>query len=122
MPPAARHRCRYWEIPAVSRAYLTVSCVLTAACALDVVSPFSLYFNWRLIFQRGQVWRLVTNFLFFGQIGLDFFFHMYFLARYSRLLEENSFRGRTADYLRCLIFGAATVAAIAPFTANPWST
>jgi hypothetical protein len=26
-----------------------------------------------------QVWRLVTNFLFFGQWGVDYIFHMYFL-------------------------------------------
>ncbi|ONK75901.1 uncharacterized protein A4U43_C03F21760 [Asparagus officinalis] len=30
---------------------------------------------------------------------LDFLFHMFFLARYCKLLEENSFRGRTADFL-----------------------
>ncbi|XP_020254185.1 uncharacterized protein LOC109831263 [Asparagus officinalis] len=30
---------------------------------------------------------------------LDFLFHMFFLARYCKLLEENSFRGWTADFL-----------------------
>ncbi|ONK67829.1 uncharacterized protein A4U43_C05F4220 [Asparagus officinalis] len=30
---------------------------------------------------------------------LDFLFHMFFLARYCKLLEENSFRGRTANFL-----------------------
>ncbi|XP_044495415.1 derlin-2.2-like isoform X2 [Mangifera indica] len=37
---------------------------------------------------------------------LDFLFHMFFLARYCKLLEENSFRGRTADFLYMLLFGA----------------
>jgi hypothetical protein len=37
--------------------------------------------------------------------GLDFLFHMFFLARYCRLLEEGSFRGRTADFLYMLVFG-----------------
>ncbi|KAH9796407.1 Derlin-2.2 [Citrus sinensis] len=31
---------------------------------------------------------------------------MFFLARYCKLLEENSFRGRTADFLYMLLFGA----------------
>lgn len=131
----------YLDIPVVSRAYLTLSFLTTAACALDVVSPFSLYFNSALIWQKGQVhtlshtcthplssgrgaqqahlhqccyfvrlaqvWRLATNFMFFGAFGIDFVFHMYFMCRYSRLLEENSFRGRTADFVWMLMFGAA---------------
>ena len=38
----------YNEIPVVSRLYLTGSFLTTAACALDLVSPFSLYFNFKL--------------------------------------------------------------------------
>ena len=72
----------YVDIPVVSRTYLTASFITTAACALDLVSPFSLYFNFGLIFYKGQLWRLVTNFLFFGLFSLDFLFHLYFLVRY----------------------------------------
>jgi len=105
----------YNDIPVVSRLYLTASFLTTAACALDLVSPFSLYFNYKLIFEKGQVWRLVTNFIFFGTFGLDFLFHMYFLVRYSRLLEDNSFRGRTSDFVLMLTFGMIFMIAIAPF-------
>ena len=69
----------YTEIPVVSRVYLTASFVTTAACALDLVSPFALYYNFSLIFHKGQLWRLATNFFFFGMFSLDFLFHMYFL-------------------------------------------
>lgn len=62
----------YYEIPVVSRLYLTGSFLTTTACALDLVSPFSLYFNFNLIFFKGQVrepaasellarWRSVTD-------------------------------------------------------------
>lgn len=44
----------YTEIPIVSRVYLTAAFLTTAACALDLVSPYSLYFNLKLIMQ-GQV-------------------------------------------------------------------
>ena len=47
--------------------------------------------------------------------GLDFFFHMFFLARYCRLLEEGSFRGRSGDFLFMLIFGAVFLTLCAPF-------
>ena len=48
-----------------------------------------------------------TTFLFFGLLSLDFLFHMYFLVRYCRLLEEGEFRGRTADFLVMVGFGVA---------------
>ena len=81
---------------------------------MDLISPFSVYFNTKLIF-RGELWRLVTNFLYFGSLNLDFIFHMFFLSRYCRLLEEGSFRGRTADFFFMLLFGATLLTIIAPF-------
>lgn len=105
----------YRETPVITRTYLTASFVLTACCALDIISPLSVYFNARLILYKAQLWRLVTNFFFFGSLGLDFMFHMYFLARYCRLLEEGSFRGRTADFVFMLLFGAAMLTCVAPF-------
>jgi Derlin-2/3 len=73
-------RYRYMEIPVVSRVYLTGAFLTTAACAVDLISPFSLYFNWDLVFSQGQIWRLVTSYLFFGVFSVDFLFHMYFLV------------------------------------------
>lgn len=105
----------FYEIPPVSRAYMTGAFVTTFLTLLEIVSPFSFYFNWGLIL-KGQLWRLVTNFLFFGTFGLDFLFHMYFLARYCRLLEEGEFHGRTADFVSFLLFGATLMTAAAPFT------
>lgn len=52
---------RYMEIPVVSRVYLTGAFLTTAACAVDIISPFSLYFNWDLVFSQGQIWRLITR-------------------------------------------------------------
>eukprot|EP00549_Striatella_unipunctata_P003712 CAMPEP_0118686370 /NCGR_PEP_ID=MMETSP0800-20121206/7773_1 /TAXON_ID=210618 ORGANISM="Striatella unipunctata, Strain CCMP2910" /NCGR_SAMPLE_ID=MMETSP0800 /ASSEMBLY_ACC=CAM_ASM_000638 /LENGTH=111 /DNA_ID=CAMNT_0006583403 /DNA_START=189 /DNA_END=524 /DNA_ORIENTATION=+ len=60
----------YMEIPVVSRTYFTGAFLTTAACAVDIISPFSLYFNWSLIFKEGQVWRLVTTYLFFGMFSI----------------------------------------------------
>ncbi len=86
----------YWDLPPVTRSMFTASFILTAACALDVITPFTLYYNNSLIWSRGevscnasetpaqsylvfeQVWRLLTNFLFYGQFGIDYIFHMYF--------------------------------------------
>ncbi|XP_016795067.3 derlin-3 isoform X3 [Pan troglodytes] len=94
----------FLQVPAVTRAY-TAACVLTTAAVLELLSPFQLYFNPYLVFRKFQVWRLVTNFLFFGPLGFSFFFNMLFVFRYCRMLEEGSFRGRTADFVFMFLFG-----------------
>lgn len=105
----------YMEIPVISRVYLTSAFLTTALCAIDVVSPFSLYYNFDLIFLHGQLWRLITTFLFFGLFSVDFLFHMYFLVRYCRMLEEGDFRGRRAHFVVMLLFGIVIMTALAPF-------
>ncbi|NXA27672.1 DERL2 protein, partial [Ibidorhyncha struthersii] len=80
----------------------------SSACLLqqlEFITPFQLYFNPDLIFRKFQIWRLITNFLFFGPLGFSFFFNMIFLYRYCRMLEEGSFRGRTADFVFMFLFG-----------------
>lgn len=67
----------YYEIPIISRLYLTGSFLTTTACALDLVSPFSLYFNFNLIFFKGQVrmaaeWILRAYGVCFCSIGVQY--------------------------------------------------
>lgn len=105
----------YMQMPVVTRTYATACVVTTLAVQLELITPFQLYFNPELIFQRYQLWRLITNFLFFGTIGFNFFFNMIFTYRYCRMLEEGSFRGRTADFVFMFIFGGAIMTIIALF-------
>ena len=77
LPCFFTNTCRYMDIPPISRLYLTGAFLTTAACAVDMITPFSLYFSWELVVTQGQVWRLLTSYLFFGVFSIDFLFHMY---------------------------------------------
>lgn len=105
----------YMQIPPITRAYTTACVLTTVAVQLDIVSPFQLYFNPDLIFNQLQLWRVVTNFMFFGTIGFNFFFNMIFTYRYCRMLEEGSFRGRSADFFYMFLFGGALMTLVALF-------
>jgi hypothetical protein len=48
---------------------VTLAFLTTALCALELVRPFQLYFDPRYILVEGQLWRLATNFFFFGNLG-----------------------------------------------------
>ena len=104
---------RFFEIPPVSRTLLSAAFATTTACYLDIVSPLSLYYNYDLILSKGQFWRLISSFLYFGTFSIDFLFHLYFIIRYSKLLEEGTFRNRMADYIFMLIFCAVIILACA---------
>ena len=108
-------RQAYLEMPPVTRAYTTACVLTTLAVQLDLLSPFQLYFNPVLVWSRYQLWRMLTTFLFFGTFGFNFFFNMIFTYRYCRMLEENSFRGRTADFVTMFIFGSVFMIGAAYF-------
>lgn len=99
-------RQEYLQMPVVTRAYTTACVLTTIAVQLELVSPFQLYFNPIVIVQQYQIWRLVTTFLYFGTFGFNFLFNIIFTYKYCRMLEEGSFRGKTADFVMMFIFGA----------------
>ncbi|KAM4746226.1 derlin-3-like isoform 2-T2 [Anableps anableps] len=111
---------------------------------LQVITPFQLYFNPELIISRYQIWRLITSFFFFGSLGFGFLFNIVFLYlslscekqlhgcyqqygkpaaesltevsyRYCRMLEEDCFRGRTADFVFMFLFGGILITLLGLF-------
>jgi len=110
----------YKNMAPITRAYMTLAAATTIGCHLEIVSPFTFYFNYALVRENMELWRLFTNFLFFGMFGLDFVFNMFFLVRYARMLEEGSFRGRTADFAFMLLFGSILLLAVAPYINMPF--
>ncbi|RHZ90090.1 hypothetical protein Glove_8g40 [Diversispora epigaea] len=110
----------YYEVPIITRTYVTAAFLTSLAVQVGLVNPFQLYFNFDKIFYDRQYWRLVTNFLYFGPFSLDFLYHMFFLTRYSRMLEEGSFRGRTADYFWLLFLSAFALILLSPLSNMPF--
>ncbi|KAG5459544.1 MAG: Derlin [Olpidium bornovanus] len=47
-------------------------------------------------------------------------FHMFFLVRYSRMLEESSFAGRTADFVWLIVVSASLLLGLAYITPLPF--
>ncbi|KAF9940721.1 hypothetical protein BGZ67_006897 [Mortierella alpina] len=110
----------YYDVPLVTRLYATGAALVALAVQTGFTNAFQLYFDYELVFYRNQFWRPITTFLYFGPLGLDFVFHMFFLVRYSRMLEEGSFYGRTMDYAWMLFLSAFSLLCLSPFVAMPF--
>eukprot|EP00798_Chlamydomonas_sp_ICE-L_P016495 gene16495-22722_t len=85
----------YRQLPIVTRTYVTLAFITTAGCALEIITPFNVYYNSKLIFQKYELWRLLTNFFYFGSFA--------------------SFRGRSADFMWMLMLGGGMLLSVAPF-------
>ncbi|KAF9911146.1 hypothetical protein EC991_004700 [Linnemannia zychae] len=110
----------YYDVPIVTRLFATGAALVALAVQTGFTNAFQLYFNYELVFYQNQYWRPITTFLYFGPLGLDFVFHMFFLVRYSRMLEEGSFYGRTMDYAWMLFLSAISLLCLSPFVAMPF--
>eukprot|EP01063_Lacrimia_lanifica_P018884 TRINITY_DN25845_c0_g1_i1.p2 TRINITY_DN25845_c0_g1~~TRINITY_DN25845_c0_g1_i1.p2 ORF type:complete len:241 (+),score=93.67 TRINITY_DN25845_c0_g1_i1:62-724(+) len=102
----------YFSIPVVTRIYLTLAVLTSGAVTFEFLSPLGLYLNLRLVAQ-GEIWRLLTSFVYFDTFSVHFFFHMHFLYFYSRRLEEHFYHRRTARFVYMLLFGATLMVGLA---------
>jgi len=93
------------DVPPITRTLCGLSLLLTFLTYVEVVSPYNLYFTVNLAFKNLQIWRLLTNLLYLGEFNLHTCFKILLFYRFSRRLEEYSFRGNAANYLFFLIFG-----------------
>ena len=96
----------YWQsVPPITRALFLISFCLSVAVTLELVSPLRLYFNWRLISEQHQYWRLLTSLFYIGSLSPHTLLTVYIDIRYSYNLETGAFRNRPADFIMFFIFG-----------------
>jgi Derlin-2/3 len=103
----------YRSWPPVTRGYLTAAFASTVVVQLDLVNPLLLYLDFGLVLSKLELWRLLTNFCFFGGFSMPFVFSMFFLVRYGKELETKRFAARCADFIWCLAFCGLVQLAIA---------
>ncbi|WFC99139.1 hypothetical protein MYAM1_001880 [Malassezia yamatoensis] len=95
------------SLPPVTRALLLGEGLVTGSCLLRAASPYQYVLLWPLIFQKGQIWRMLTSFLYAGE-GLALIFNTMFLFRTSTELEK-SLIGNSADYTWALVIIASLI-------------
>jgi len=108
------------QVPVITLIFVAGAVLTSLAVQCRFVTPFQLFYASKPVFQNGQLWRLITNFLYFGPLSLDFCFHLFFFVRYSKMLESNAFHGRKADYLWLLIVSATILLILSPLSPPPF--
>ena len=88
-------------------------CVATTiAMEFNVVNPFYLVLDWGMVFQKFQIWRLVTCFFVIGGFSWNFLMRVILIHNYGVGLEKGVFQFKTAEFVYMLLVGGATLLAI----------
>lgn len=93
------------SIPPLTRLMLCISVGLSLSVSLELVSPLKLYFNWPLIWNKRQYWRLVSSLFYKGELSAHTVFDFFIFYRYSSILEKQAFRNKPAHYIVFFVFG-----------------
>ncbi|KAI9757757.1 MAG: hypothetical protein M1815_000094 [Lichina confinis] len=113
----------FYDLPVCTRWWTTATVAASILVQCHIVTPFQLFYSFRAVFIKGQYWRLLTTFLYFGPLSLDLLFHVFFLQRYSRLLEESSSsRGRQspAYFAWLLLYATVSLILLSPLVSMPF--
>lgn len=110
------------SLPPVTKVWAIGSVGVSLLEHIGVVSRFNLFYSPSAAFNLSrpeQIYRCLTSFLYFGEFGIDFLFHVFFFVRYSRMLEENHYAGKTADFAWLLVVCSLMLLATSPLLSPP---
>lgn len=104
----------FWGMPPCTRWYFATAMSTCVLASLKVMNPGILALSWYKVFYQFQIWRLVTDFSFFGTFGIPFIIQMVILCRYMGKLEGQYYMGSrgTADMIVYLGFCATCLLVI----------
>jgi Derlin-2/3 len=109
------------SMPPVTRLWAFSSLAVSLAEHISLLSRYSLFYSPSLTFNltSPQIYRCITSFLYFGEFGIDFLFHLFFFIRYSRMLEENHYAGHTADFAWLVVVCGSLLLLTSPLITPP---
>ncbi|KAG9653680.1 DER1-domain-containing protein, partial [Aureobasidium melanogenum] len=102
----------FFEMPVCTRWWTTATVVTGLLVQCHVLTPFQLFYSFRAVFVRSQYWRLFTTFIYFGPLSLNLLFHIFFIQRYARMLEESAVS--QAHFTWMLAYAVTTLLLLAP--------
>uniref|UniRef100_A0A1I7T265 Derlin n=1 Tax=Caenorhabditis tropicalis TaxID=1561998 RepID=A0A1I7T265_9PELO len=94
-------------MPVVTRYWFLASTIVPLLGRFGFIQMQYMFLQWELVINKFQFWRPLTALIYYPvtpQTGFHWLMMCYFLYNYSKTLERETFRGRSADYLFMLIF------------------
>ncbi|KAK5951379.1 hypothetical protein OHC33_007435 [Knufia fluminis] len=105
----------FFETPPCTRYWTTATVITSILLQCKLIEPLQLFYTFRAVYFKSQYWRLLTTFIYFGPPSLDLVFHLFFMTRYSRLLESTS-GSSPATFSWLLLYSTVSLLTLSSFT------
>jgi len=116
----------YRDVPPITKFFFTGTFLLGAMTSANLLGfiggPQGLLFDFTMLREKFQVWRLVTPFIFAGGFGLNFVFHLHILYENCKRYESNPYNtgagGTSADMFYMIVCGGVLCVLLALFESS----
>lgn len=100
----------YIKTPPMTKAYVTISAILTLTGCLFYGNQFPpmLTLDWNKVFKEMQLWRLLTTFFNFGGFGLGYGLTINFMSTYMSQMERIA-HNKPYDFWIMILFGMTSM-------------
>lgn len=104
----------FQSLPYVTRMWFGASLIITVATNFGIFSPMQMIFIWPAIYNKFELWRLATSFLFVGSFDFGTLIAFYLLVQFSKQYEaggpyNTGAGGGTADYAFAMMFAVVMI-------------
>ena len=108
------------KIAPITRAIMLVVFGLGLLVNLEICSETSFYYDYDLIFNKEEYWRLITSLFFVGKFDTGPLVHLYFLYIYSAGLEDHSYRSKSEDFFLLVVLIILSLIGLCYLTDEPF--
>jgi Derlin-2/3 len=101
----------FYSLPPVTRSLFVGVLALTCGSSFGIINPANLALLWEPIIYKFEIWRLGSDFIYYGGFSFNFLIQLYLLVQYSSRYEVSPFNtgagGTSADFAWMLCIGVA---------------
>jgi len=114
----------YNSLPLVTKSYWSVAVVTSLAATIRLIPSYYLYLDWSIVINKFQIWRILTNFIFFAELSpmtaMYLIFMLTLLVRHGSELEKEFYTGFQGfcNYIWLYLFGMITLLIIGGYFLN----
>lgn len=111
------------QLPTITKYWLIAALGSAACITFGIIPAQDMMYYWPYIWEKFQVWRFVTGFMFFGKFSFGFIFKLMMLVSFCWGYErdpfptnpENGNMGRSGDFVFMLLIGAVILFVVGHF-------
>lgn len=104
------------SFPPITTLWVSGALALGLLENFNVLAAHHLFYSPHHVFVKGEYWRFITAFMYFGPLNMSFIYNLFFNVRYAYMLESQTYGStRRAQYAWMLLLTAVSILLLSPW-------